>query len=259
MNLSDKNLASIRMAIVEGDIQSVLKFLADQPELAHDATIVDVDWSHNGRRVCSRDRAVETLWLLQSLGMKFEGLAVSTLDSLLRHHPRGAELTLQFGADPRVSNRVGATAMHRMAHIGNRAAAGILLKHPIDMNAETNQGATPLDVAVRCGHVRMSQFLYERGARESLEDYKPQAVPPTAQQLTVTANEGQLLGSVSWFEPNKWGYLEHEVFGSLFFAAGDLTGNAPESIEEGDFATFQVARDDFGLKAVEVEITKPIT
>ena len=98
----------------------------------------------------------------------------------------------------------------------------------------------------------MCQFLHERGAKTALHTFKPRAIAPAAEAITVAVDEGQLLGEICWCDPKSWGYLRSPIYGELFFAMDQLRGTVPSSIEESDYATFFLARDRNGLHSTSV-------
>jgi ankyrin repeat protein len=78
--------------------------------------------------------------------------------------PEQARWLLERGLDPRLSNWLGMTALHRCAALGLIDIAGVLLEFGADINAvEVEWAQTPRAWAVRKGQVGMAEWLAARG------------------------------------------------------------------------------------------------
>lgn len=144
-----------------------------------------------------------------------------------------------------------------MAAIGFRHACDVLLKHGADINAKTNDGETPLDIAIKQNLPRMIGHLRALGAQT--DDAVGDDSQPAEKQAEQT-RDGFRIGSVTWYRGDRgYGYLrdgeakESSVYGELFFDRESVFGREPDSVEEGTPLSFQVIHDKFGLRAANVE------
>lgn len=89
-----------------------------------------------------------------------------------------ARLLLEQGFDPRWSNWLGITMLHRCAAKGLLAIAAVLLEFGADINAiEAEWSSTPLGWAARHGQFEMMEWLVAQGADASLPTDRPWAQP----------------------------------------------------------------------------------
>ena len=70
------------------------------------------------------------------------------------------------GADVRIEQDEGFTALHEAAQIGSEKLIALLLDAGADPNSRGKDGRTPLAVARKAGHTGAAKLLQSRGARE---------------------------------------------------------------------------------------------
>jgi hypothetical protein len=76
--------------------------------------------------------------------------------------PRAAELLLeQYGADPNIADRNGYRALH---FAGDARTIELLLKHGADVDAQNNNGETPLMMGFILARVELVRILLRNGA-----------------------------------------------------------------------------------------------
>lgn len=97
-------------------------------------------------------------------------------DTMPRIH-RSIAWLLAHGANPAVPSHAGArdhayageTPLHRAAALGHDTALmDLLLAHGAPLNGRRDDGATPYQLAVRCGHAETAQHLAAAGADTTL-------------------------------------------------------------------------------------------
>jgi len=76
-------------------------------------------------------------------------------------------LLLENGADPKLEDRYGSTALH---YVFRRRDTKLLIKHGADVNAEDNEGSTVLHDIVRKSDCETVKYLLEQGANRDIED-----------------------------------------------------------------------------------------
>jgi ankyrin repeat protein len=92
--------------------------------------------------------------------------------------PEFARWLIERGLNPKLTDWLGVTPLHRAASLGNIALAAILLEFGADINAvDTDASSTPLGWAARNGKREMVQWLLERGANPDLPEDEPWALP----------------------------------------------------------------------------------
>ena len=72
---------------------------------------------------------------------------------------KSVELLLEHGADVKVQQQGGWTALHAAAHHGDVAMAKMLLAHGADPKDTNDEGKTALDLAVADGHEEVARVL----------------------------------------------------------------------------------------------------
>ena len=89
----------------------------------------------------------------------------SLMKATMNNHVRIVSTLLEFGANPRLSNLKGETALHMACMNENFAICQQLLVAMCDINAKDPQGRTPLMYAVRFNKkVDIVQLLIQKGA-----------------------------------------------------------------------------------------------
>ena len=76
-----------------------------------------------------------------------------------------ARVLLTHGATMNAQDENGETPLHHAVHALNQDMAEVLLAHGADPNPE-GMGGTPLDVALRKGNASMAELLRRHGAVE---------------------------------------------------------------------------------------------
>ena len=249
-----------------GDIERVRQAVRESPELIEGQTVIGGAWSHGGRRCGAQDDVIVCLRQLFENGANFKAINAGVFDTAFKAFPRAAALLFEFGAKANQPEDDGTTGLHYMAAIGNRYACEVLLEHGADINAKTDRGETPLDVAVKHKLPRMIQFLRKRGAQSAATDLAGDSFRPMKREIKRT--EGRCSGEVTWYREDRgYGYLRDNlregpragladriaVYGELFFDRDSIIGDEPPSIEEGTALSFEVANDEFGLRATNIE------
>jgi len=243
-----------------GNVERVKQAVRDEPHLIRGKPVVTGAWSHGGRRCGAEEHVIECLTLLVKAGADYSELGSGTLDSAFKAFPRAARLLFRHGARTAHAGRDGTTVLHAMAAIGNRSAAKFLLDQGAQINAQTVDGATPLDIAISHNLPRMVQFLMARGATSS--DIQ-ETVDPFDEHATHCCGElgdGRISGEVAWYRADRgYGYLrdhgqsEQGVYGDLFFDRDSIIGIEPDAVEEETALGFEITHDAFGLRASHVD------
>lgn len=85
-------------------------------------------------------------------------------------------LLLKFGADPRLVDESGLTALHYAAHRGTYAVVELLLESGAEVNAAQDKDGvvTPLYMAYQQGNTRVAELLRSHGAAEIEADLRRQ-------------------------------------------------------------------------------------
>lgn len=87
-----------------------------------------------------------------------------------RDNQKATERLLALGADVKLQDKDGDTALHGAAETGNVEIIRMLLDKGADINAKNNQGGTPLMWAAVFGNADAVKLLLSRGANASLKD-----------------------------------------------------------------------------------------
>jgi ankyrin repeat protein len=80
-----------------------------------------------------------------------------------------AEILLDHGADPLVRVRGGFSAMHEAALLNDVRLVQLLYDHGAELDSRTDQGDTPLDIAISKNRADSTALLRELGARTAEE------------------------------------------------------------------------------------------
>lgn len=73
-------------------------------------------------------------------------------------------MCLEFGADIKLADEFGKSALHLAAENGHQSAVDLLLKHDAEVNARDAQGETALHLAARSGRFEVIESLAANGA-----------------------------------------------------------------------------------------------
>jgi uncharacterized protein len=87
--------------------------------------------------------------------------------SLLTSQEDMAAMLVKRGADVRIEQAEGFTALHEAVQIGSEKVAALLLDAGADPNARAQDGRTPLGIARKEGHDALAKLLAGRGAKEA--------------------------------------------------------------------------------------------
>jgi len=87
-----------------------------------------------------------------------------------RDNKKATERLLALGADVKLQDKDGDTALHGAAETGNAEIMRLLLDKGADPNAKNKQGGTPLMWAAVFGNDSVAWLLLSRGADASLKD-----------------------------------------------------------------------------------------
>ncbi len=79
-------------------------------------------------------------------------------------HPEMIPLLMQYGAEPRVKDQYGASALRVAASEGNSAAVGALIESRLDVNGDPDESMTPLQASARAGRTDVVRVLIANGA-----------------------------------------------------------------------------------------------
>ena len=97
-------------------------------------------------------------------------LGVAAMDESAAAYEMVRALLLTYGADPKITDGRGLTALHYAARAGHYAVAELLLEFGADVDAENplheDRRITPLWMAYQKNRSRLADFLKQRGARE---------------------------------------------------------------------------------------------
>ncbi|MFL5310137.1 MAG: ankyrin repeat domain-containing protein [Myxococcales bacterium] len=88
--------------------------------------------------------------------------------SLLTGQEEMAAFLVSRGADVRIEQEEGFTALHEAAQIGSEKLIALFLDRGADPNSRAKDGRTPLGVARKAGHGAAAKMLESRGARETV-------------------------------------------------------------------------------------------
>lgn len=114
-------------------------------------------------------------------------LIAATRDSY-QGRPDAIMTLLANGADTRVVDADGNTALHHAALCGEPIVTALLLDAAAPINAVNHDGSTPLGVACANANWALAEFLLERGARSEVEHAQP------ALQLAAGVHEDDATG-----------------------------------------------------------------
>src|SRR5438067_13056499 len=89
--------------------------------------------------------------------------------SLLTRQDEMAAFLVAHGADVRIEQAEGFTALHEAAQNGSEKVVKLLLDSGADPNVRTTDGRTPLGIARKKGYDEIARLLQARGAREASE------------------------------------------------------------------------------------------
>jgi ankyrin repeat protein len=96
---------------------------------------------------------------------KFRNTALQV--SLLTSQEEMAAFLVSRGADVRIEQDEGFTALHEAAQIGSEKLIALFLDAGADPNSRGKDGRTPLAMAQKAGHTGAAKLLQSRGARDA--------------------------------------------------------------------------------------------
>ena len=76
------------------------------------------------------------------------------------------QLLLENGADPKLANIHGNTALYNAVECNNALTIDLLLSHQVDVNARNDKGETPLSIAQKHGFKKSVKKLLQAGAKK---------------------------------------------------------------------------------------------
>jgi ankyrin repeat protein len=173
-------------ASYKGDLESVRRLLADEPDLAKSRGSAAWDGA-TPLTLAALGGHLETARLLIERGasvnpMSDDGSAL--LMAAWGGHEPMVQLLLQAGADVNLASASGETPLMAAAYKGFAAIAELLLGHGADVNAQTSRGTTDfvnisppvcgesaLHLAAAEGHRRVVELLLTHGASKTLADH----------------------------------------------------------------------------------------
>ena len=77
-----------------------------------------------------------------------------------------AAFLVAHGADVRIEQAEGFTALHEAAQIGSEKLVALLLDKGANPNSRSEDGRTPLSMARNANHTAVAKLLQSRGARD---------------------------------------------------------------------------------------------
>jgi ankyrin repeat protein len=153
------------MACYDGDVQTIAAMLYANPRLAFDEGSIHsaIDEDHPQ---------------LLELILRFQPDVLKDVVMPGVKTKEFARWLIDRGMDPKRTNWLGVSPLHRFAMNGRRDMAELCLEHGADINAvEDEYCSTPLGWAARGGQKEMVEWLLSRGANKDLPGDKSWALP----------------------------------------------------------------------------------
>lgn len=154
-------VALLCVAEDEGETNTRLDRIAENSRLHYELTLRHYD------------HALEEMPRLQDIDMVepvsgTTALGLACQDETADAYDVVKPLLLKFGADSRLVDESGFTALHDAAHRGTYAVVELLLDSGADVNAAQDEDGviTPLYMAYQQGNTRVAELLRSRGAAE---------------------------------------------------------------------------------------------
>ena len=147
-----------------------------------------------------------------------------------RKHPQVVQYLLEAGADPKLSNFIGSTPLHRAAMSNNIDNVNMLIKAGADLDAANVDGWTPLHMAVMEGHLDIVKHLISLQANYSLVTRTGLGLL----HIAAGADQGKMISFLSSeyecaLDVGAKAEFEKE-FSPLHFAAQDCNYNAMKTL-----------------------------
>lgn len=156
---------TMEIACYYGAFETLSAMLRVNPQLEVDQASFDAITQENQRRVIE-------------LILRFQPELLKQFTLGIFPEPDFARWLFERGLDPRRTNWLGATPLHKAAGDGNEAIAALCLEFGAAINAiDGDLFSTPLGWAARNGQTAMVTWLLERGADPQLPANEPWARP----------------------------------------------------------------------------------
>ena len=162
--LADKTVAiSIFEASATGKINNIMRQLARDPQLVN----AYAEDGFQALGLASYFGHFDVVDYLIKAGAPVNSAARNELKAVPIHSAAAAgqakiaELLLQHGADPNISEQGGYTPLHAAAENGDMEMIRVLLYGGADLTLRSNDGKTPLDLALEAGHTEAARLLQE--------------------------------------------------------------------------------------------------
>ncbi len=156
-------------AAAVGDLAIVTAELQRDPGFARAFHPPPVGWT--ALHFAAFGGQVDVLELLLKRGAEVDARAKTKFDNTplqaaaLTGQVEAIRRLIAHGADVRVKQAEGATALHEAAALGNEQLATLLLDAGADVNARDHDGSTPLDIAMKRNRTEVAALLRRHGAK----------------------------------------------------------------------------------------------
>jgi uncharacterized protein len=162
--LADKTVAiTIFEASATGKINNIMRQLARDPQLVN----AYAEDGFQALGLASYFGHFDVVDYLVKAGAPINSTARNQLKAAPIHSAAAAgqakiaELLLQHGAEPNVSEQGGYTPLHAAAENGDMEMIRVLLYGGADLTLRSDDGKTPLDLALEAGHSVAARLLQE--------------------------------------------------------------------------------------------------
>ncbi|MEM7147666.1 MAG: ankyrin repeat domain-containing protein [Verrucomicrobiota bacterium] len=176
------------------------------------------------------------------------------------NHADALQLLLNHGADPGIPiTNTRASALHLAAENNNLDAARILLEsdQPVNVDATSDTGATPLHVAARSGRNELVALLLKHNAdpnKKDLEGNTPLVIAANvnAVRLLAQAGDDELAQSIGFLDQLADQNFDHPgAIADLVEAGADLDAVHPKGTRLVDFLAADWRLNPLTLKLLE--------